>query len=168
MKNLTFFIILMSFAGCKTVKEPVSEPKVNSVYALGPSAIIYKTKSDYYNLVPVTLSEDRSKIIAYPHPSDLRKGDGLAKPTVLADGYLLDNRGINQNVAFLRYTYEEYSKIKDIPSIEELYMNIIDKDPLLEICNCGLKSSYKNIEEELNRLISSEKLYETCKILYKK
>ena len=35
----------------------------------GPQTIVYKTKKDYYNLVPVLLSDDKTEIISYPHLS---------------------------------------------------------------------------------------------------
>ena len=61
--------------------------------------VIYKTAKDYRNNVPVTLSDDKTTIVSYPHPTDLVLGEGLALPASLHNGYLLDNRGINRNVA---------------------------------------------------------------------
>ena len=68
--------------------------------------------------VPVLMEEGRTRILAYPAPSDLKTGDVLCLPTPLEDGYLLDNRGIGLNVAFLAYTYEEYSKFTEPPSMK--------------------------------------------------
>ena len=42
--------------------------------------IIYKTKSDYSQNVAVTLSDDKSKIISYPHPTDVFYKKKLAYP----------------------------------------------------------------------------------------
>jgi len=77
----------------------------------------------------------------------------LAYPTKLADGYLLDNRGITENVAFTSYTYEEYSRLKSAPTETELMNKIIDRNPLLEIINCGARAEYKNEIEDLNKVI---------------
>jgi hypothetical protein len=85
----------------------------------------------------------------------------LAYPTLLNDGYLLDNRGIGPNVAFLSITYEQYSKMVKTPSSSELFELIIEKDPLIEMFQCGNRSKYSEIEKELNELISSGKI-STC------
>jgi len=85
-------------------------------------------------------------------------------PTQLEKGYLLDNRGINNNVAFLNMTYEEYSKLETVSSLDKLFSIIIDKDPLVEIYNCGNKYTFKNVISDLNKLISNNEL-KRCKCL---
>lgn len=132
-------------------------------FVSGPQAIIYKTKKDYSQLVPVTLSDDKSQIVSYPHPSDLKTDDGLATPSKLNKGYWLDNRGINKNVAFLKLTYKEYAALENLPAVSEMYTMIVDKDPLVTLCDCGLRSNYKNPKKELNKLISKNKLKTKCK-----
>lgn len=110
----------------------------------GPPTFVYKTKADYSQNVPVTLSDDKTAIIAYPSPQDIYINGQLATPTSLSNGYLLDNRGINANVAFLKMTYTEYSKLKEAPLLKIMYSQIIDKDPLTELCNCGNRLQYAN------------------------
>ncbi|RYD58573.1 MAG: hypothetical protein EOP56_03025 [Sphingobacteriales bacterium] len=141
----------------------VSQNVIAQSYVTGPQAIVYKTKKDYNKLVPVTLSEDKSQIVSYPHPSDVKIDDKLATPTQLKKGYLLDNRGINKNVAFLRMTYSEYAALSAPPSTAEMYAMIVDKDPIAAMCECGLRSSYKSPKKELNKLISKKRLKTTCK-----
>ncbi|RGN31411.1 hypothetical protein [Bacteroides oleiciplenus] len=119
-----------------------------------PVVYIYKMKADYSNLVPVIMDGGRSRIVSYPHPKDLFRGKELCLPTPLVQGYWLDNRGIGPNVAFLTYTYEEYSKLPVAPSMEDLLANIADKYPLLEIHACGRRADYKDIVSELNEKIS--------------
>jgi hypothetical protein len=68
---------------------------------------------------------------------------------------LLDNRGINKNVAFLNLSYEAYSKLGTTPSPGQLMKMIADDDPLKIMYSCGIKSSYKNIEQELNSKIDA-------------
>ena len=72
------------------------------VFASGPPVLVYKTKANYNNLVPVILSDGKTEIVSYPHPKDLIKGSRFPLPFILNDGYLLDNRGIGKNVAFLK------------------------------------------------------------------
>mgnify|MGYP003290698370 CR=1 FL=1 len=117
-------------------------------YALA-HVIIYKTRADYSNLVPVTMNSERTRIVSYPAKSDIRPS---AKPVALADGWYLDKRGIGQNTVFTDYTYEAYSSLEKTPSISELMEHIIDKHPLLDLRDCGTKPL---TVDELNELIAN-------------
>ncbi len=130
----------------------------------GPKAIIYKTRADYSQLVPVTLSEDKKSVVSYPDVKDVYYRGKLATPVLLHNGWLLDNRGINQDVAFISLTYEEYAKKDNTPDANELFSLIIDKDPLTKMYECGLRSDYQDIENELNELIDAGK-FSAFKIL---
>ena len=141
MKNNFTAVAIRIFTFCGlavlfscTAGKNTSDKKNN--YAAGPSAIIYKTKNNYYDKIPVTLNE----------------------------GYLLDNRGITKNTAFLNITYEEYSKKAETPSSSEMLNLIIDKEPFLEIYDCGNRYQFKNAVEELNAAISNKELNKFKKI----
>lgn len=112
----------------------------------------------------MTLSADKDKIVSYPDIRDIYYNGKLSEPTFLADSFLLDNRGIGPQVAFLSYTYEEYSKLQATPPATDLMKMLLNKDPLVEMYQCGLRSQYTDIEKELNTLITSGKL-NTCKKL---
>jgi len=114
--------------------------------------------------VPVTLSADKSKIESYPDIKDIYYNGKFSVPTLLANGFLLDNRGIGLRVAFLSFTYEEYSKLSATPSATDLMSLLKDKDPLVEMYSCGQRSQYNDIKQELNVLITSGKL-NNCKKL---
>ncbi len=160
------FILMASFFSCSpktkvndTQKmEDQKEALGGTVVQPSPPVIIYKTKNDYYNKVPVILSDDKSKITSYPGPSDLIRNKELALPIKLNDGYLLDVRGINQNVAFLDITYGAYTKAMRVYTVQQLYDMIIDKDPLLEMYDCGNKNKYKDEVMEINTVIDEGKL----------
>ena len=79
-------------------------------------------------------------------------------------GFLLDNRGINTNTAFLSLTYEDYSKLKEVPKLTELFAMIIDKEPFTELYNCGNRYNFKDEITELNEIIKSDKLNEYKKL----
>ena len=129
-----------------------------------PPCIIYHTRADYSMHVPVMLSSDKSKIVSYPDIKDISINGKFTVPTLLDSAFLLDNRGIGLNVAFLDYTYEEYSNLGLTPSVTDLMKMLLDKDPLVDMYQCGMRSQYANIEDDLNALINSGKLY-TCKKL---
>ena len=167
MKLILSILVILNIS-CSTKKEVVQnsrEKLLEQSLISEPPVLVYKTKRNYNNLVPILLSDDGKTIISYPHPKDLIVGSGYPLPTILNDGYLIDNRGIGRNVAFLSITYEEYSKLENVPSIEELYKLIIDKDPLIELCNCGTKTNFTNIEKEINYMISNNKLKRICKLI---
>jgi hypothetical protein len=70
------------------------------------------TKKNYDKNVAIYLLEDKKHITGYPHPSDVSE---KSYPTSLKNGYLLDNRGIGTNTAFISMTYEEYAALKNVP-----------------------------------------------------
>ncbi|MBE2289542.1 MAG: hypothetical protein IAE95_08315 [Chitinophagaceae bacterium] len=131
----------------------------------GPHLIVYKTKKNYRDQVPVLLSDDKSSIISYPAPADIKAMGKKVYPTTLTSGYLIDNRGIGTNVAFLKLSYSEYAKLKTVPTVDKLYKMIKDKDPITEMCDCGLKMSFKEPQKEVNVLIKAGELRRKCKVL---
>ena len=128
-------------------------------------AIIYKTKGDYSQYVPVTLSDDGSAIAAYPAPSDVYYRGVISKPTQLANGYLLDNRGLTTHSAFVKITYDDYSKLTDVPALPELYKKIIDKNPFTEMYDLGERNQYEADGATINAIIKSGRLKEYKKLL---
>ncbi len=157
-KVLTIIVLTFTLLSCHCCKTTTNFLKESSMkrdisFVPGPQAVIYKTIKDYANLVPVIMNSEKTKIISYPAPTDVFYKGNLAKPTALKNGYLLDNRGVNENVVFLNYTYEEYSRLSEAPSMEEMLSRIAEKNPLKELINCGLRTQYKDEIKELNALI---------------
>ena len=161
MKKKTVIILLSVFTtislfSCKCQKnnEKTALQKSNdsqgSVKAIAP-VIIYKTNADFYKNVPVIMSDDKTDIVSYPDIIDVFYNGKLAYPTRLENGYLLDNRGISKNTAFLKYTYEEYSKLPATPTKDELLKMIINKNPLTELYKCNKLP--KNDMQMLNEAI---------------
>lgn len=147
-----------------TTTQPAPVSETTTMDFSGPPTTVYKTKQNYNDKVPITLSDDKAKIVAYPSPKDVFYNGNLAYPTPLAQGYLLDNRGIGKNVAFLSITYQEYSNLPQAPNLQDMYTMIIDKDPLLQMCNCGNRYKYSNPVAAMNQLISDNKLDKCQKI----
>ncbi|MCF8297942.1 MAG: hypothetical protein K9J13_10395 [Saprospiraceae bacterium] len=170
---LLLCITLINNSCCKRTNPTVTtieEIKVEDIqtqpqqsYA-GPHVLIYKTSGDYSNNVPVILSEDKTKIVSYPDIKDVYTNGKLALPEQLANGFLLDNRGINKDVAFTNYSYEEYRNLEKTPSAAELLERVIDKDPLVELYDCGVKYKYKSLVSELNELISNNQFENFIKL----
>jgi hypothetical protein len=166
--QLLLFILYIS---CKSTSETKMAPTKENIvefqpqFTAGQPVLVYKTKADYNNFVPVILSDDKASIINYPHPQDLRTGSGYPLPVFLNKGYLLDKRGIGKNVAFIKITYEDYAKLDNAPSLKTLYDLIIDNDPLTELCNCGVKSAFTDQTKQINQLIENNTLRTVCKTI---
>lgn len=158
-------VLLVACCGRKqAVERTTSATPANTVAAIAP-ALVYRTRTNLNDHVPVQLSEDRSSILAYPDPKDVRTDAGFPLPSELGGGYLLDNRGIGPNVAFLRMTYAEYAALDKAPPIAELEAAILDRDPLIELCDCGSRAGYADPVAQLGELVKNNTLTTRCKKL---
>ncbi len=151
---LLFVVLMLFVTACNTSnsrnhEQETTKPTVTKQIPAQPPLVVYKTKADYSKLVPVILSCDKTHIISYPHPKDLEQNGKFRYPTPIGDGYLLDNKGITKDVAFLEYTYEEYHSFCDTPGCDSLYWHIQDIDPLTEFLICGSRNNYDGDTERL-------------------
>ena len=136
------FILLILLTSCG------SSQYVNSSHAI----VVYKTKKNYNHNVAVTLNTDKTSIINYPDPSDIRSFRPY--PIQLKSRYLLDQRGIDSNVAFLKLSYRQYSKLKVVPEPNFILSNLIlDNDPILEFHLINQYPPNSNVKQLLNQRI---------------
>ncbi len=154
MKYSTIIILALFLVQCKPSKDTV---KTHSFKGIAP-VLVYKTRADYFNNVPIQLSDDKATIVSYPSPADLKKNQTFSTPTKLNNGYWLDNRGIGLNTAFLKLTYSQYATLPVAPSLEQLKELILDDNPFLELYHCGDKSDFQSLEKELNKHINNKTL----------
>lgn len=155
--------LLVLLCGCRSPKNTSNENNSNDTtfawqiktqpMAMAmPPIIVYKTRADYNNLIPIRLDSTGNKIESVPDPSDVHRNDGYATPTQLDNGYLIDRCGISKYSAFLDYTYEQYAALDSLPSEEELMSHIVDKRPFVEMWNCGRAQQYNDLVADLNSL----------------
>lgn len=116
-----------------------------------PMTRIYKMNGDYADLVPVTLNQARNTVVSYPAPSDLRNSE----PVRLADGFLLDRRGIGLNTVFTRWTYEDYSALLTAPAPKEILANINPDARLTELYEMPFPVGTPNAAERCDSLIKT-------------
>ena len=163
---MPILLVSVTIAGCSLMHTCICKQKSGKVldFSLGPPSIIYKTRRDYSDKVPVTLSEDRTMIISYPHPKDLYYLGQPSTPVKLRGGYLLDNRGIGVYTCFIDMTYQEFSSLDQAPDLAELDSLIIDRDPILEMYDCGNRNQYIDAECQINYLIRKNMLSKCKKI----
>ena len=147
MKGILCTILVIFLASC-------SAPKFNT-FLISDEApvIVYKTILDYTENVPVLLNDEKNRIVSYPAPADLFHEGELALPVKLSRGYLLDRRGIGANTAFTSYTFDEYSRMKAPPSLQDLNDHIIDKNPFEAMYQCGKRGDYSDLTKELKQKI---------------
>lgn len=101
------------------------------------SIYVYKMKNDYSDKVPVELSEDKSKITAYPGPNE------VDKPIALAEGcYLMGSFGSNSG--YLSLTISEYNQYEVPPGPDSLYKMLIDKDPFIRFYSRDNDKGFQN------------------------
>ena len=95
-----------------------------------PKAQVYRTNGNYNDNVPIQVADDGKTLISFPAPTDI---DNQTKPLPLADGFLLDRRGISTDSRFTTYTYADYSALQAPPSIENLLKSIIPHAMITEL-----------------------------------
>ena len=96
-----------------------------------PYARIYKTNGDYNDNVAAQFDNISGTFISYPAPSDVGK---FSTPLILVDGWLLDRRGgVAYNTVFLKWTYSEYSRLNEVPTLAELKESILTKAKVIEV-----------------------------------
>lgn len=172
MRFVLSILIVTTIASCNIGNSSLAQKSnaTSNIYQqvevnINAPVLIYKTHKDYTNLVPITLSDDGYNIISYPDPKDIAIDQKYLKPTKLKKGYLLDNRGISRNTAFINMTYESYALLKEAPSFAELKELILDRDPFSALYYCGSRSDYTYLIPELNKLIVSKKINEKFRSL---
>lgn len=149
MRPVFFFIgagILIAIASCS--KNAHREGGGDICLSTGP-IIVYKTKKDYSNNVPVQLTADKKSLISYPGRGDIRK------PVLLANGYY---SGVSGN-AYLSITLDEYADTNNKYPSDELMKYVIDADPFTEwynVCPCAYVVGRDTTS--LNRIIRHDSL----------
>ena len=138
MKYLFIAIGVLMLASCsKKTADASGEPQIKlqqtviggpQAYFI-PQATIFKMNGPYENNVAVTLNPDGS-LLYYPAPTDLTAN---SEPYNLGDGWWLNRQGIGSNSVFTKWTFDEYRKLKNTPSREEIKAAIIPGSGISEI-----------------------------------
>lgn len=134
MKKILFLLPMIMICGCSkkttTVAESTSQQPevVRMVDPIGsrPVSMVLKASAfqmtgDYSNNVAITLNNDGS-LAYFPDPSDITSA---SRPIDLGNGWWLNRQGIGPNSVFTRYTFDEYEKLPNVPTLEELKASVI-------------------------------------------
>lgn len=108
-----------------------------------PRAVIYRMNGDYSDYVHVNLTPDHSGLASYPAPTDI---SDQSVPVSLGDGWYYDRQGgISLHSAFLKYTYAEYTKLKNVGSTD-LIRDIIPGATVVQCVTTPLTYSEANAD----------------------
>ncbi len=144
------FSVAFGIICCLTQQPAIKIEKNSFAFVPAPNVIVYQLNGNWENLVPITLSKDKTKIVAYPGPADLQK---MKPPISLKYGWWLDTRGISQNTAFLSVTIDEYINWREVPSVDELMKKVKVIKPFKRIMNCGnIIVNAENVEKLKSQL----------------
>lgn len=119
---LMALVTLSTLSAChKRTADVIASAPAAPVAGELPKAVIYRTSGAYNDNVPVILGA-AGRLQSYPAPSDITAD---STPLPLADGWLLDRRGITPGAAFTRWTYAQYAALPQVPSRAQLLESII-------------------------------------------
>ncbi len=130
--------------------------------------IIYKTRAELYDHVPVLLAPDKKSVVSFPDPMDIRAASTRLLPIQLHDGYLLSAAGVNEHTAFLKLTYRQYADLQSAPSPQQLHEMVEEKNPFQALCDCGVAKNPEQIPQELNELIDKKLVKKRCRKMHAK
>lgn len=162
MKFKTSLLIATVALSGMMCKGPQKTAITGQTVSMVQPLIVYKTTADYRHNTPITLDQEGTAVAGYPAPRDLLKGTELRTPLPLADGYLMDRRGIGPSTAFISLTYQQYANLQTTPTSEELSKLIVDRHPIAEMWRCERKSSDSLNVQYSNDLINKGLLPQKC------
>ncbi len=128
-----------------------------------PATRAFKPGGDYAGNVMVTLSPDLREVISYPECNEV---DSSMAPVKLARGYYLDRGGVGPNTVFLRWTYDEYSRLPETPTPSQIIEAVIPDSHIAEIIEIPLGINYAKIHPEMADTILTKRFNEV-KTIYK-
>lgn len=166
--------IMIGVVGCKSGRDVTAVPAdatTGTTTLIGgqrpvaalPKAIVYKTNVEVDDRVPISVDEEGGTVLSYPAPTDIT---GASAPIRLADGYLLDRRGISRSSRFLQLSYEEYRSLGQVPSTEELLGRVIPEARVVEIWQLPMRlSDAVSDTASVNAIIRND--FQDCRLLYR-
>lgn len=122
---------------------------------------VYKQKADYSNKLPVGLSAGKDTILSYPGPKDVLQDTAILYPVKLFKDYWWDRIGVGTNTGYVDIELPQYTLLKEPPALEFLSSKLLEKEPYLEIWDCGTKGAITI--KEVNDMIMQDSLFKKCK-----
>lgn len=157
LNALTICLLWVQF-GCKGTKSNNAHTEIKDSdtldFTAGQPLIIYKTRANYKTRVGIELMKDDTyQVVSYPSQDDIYRSGRYAYPIELNKGYLLDQQGINQRVAFLSLSQNEYVNLDTTIDSDFVKLKILDNNPLKEMYFCGNYNQISRDSSLVDRLI---------------
>lgn len=131
-------LLILSLGACRSKREASALPDITvKDRIIGgaeagmpiPNATIFRMNGDYADNVAVTLNTDGT-LAYYPDPSDISPN---SRPTKLDNEWYLNRQGVGYGSVFTTYTFDEYSRLKQAPSQEQIMQSIIPGARVTEV-----------------------------------
>ena len=118
-----------------------------------PYATAFKMSGDYEDNVAIGMNNN-GQLTYFPAPSDISDN---SVPIDLGNGWWLNRQGIGPDAIFTKFTFKEYSDLRQVPTISELKESIIPGARVTRMVqlpyHIGEASSHiEEIKEYLNSL----------------
>ncbi len=110
-----------SGADSATISPVPVEPIASKPLGMVLKASAFRMTGDYSDNVAITI-DGQGNITYYPAPTDITDN---SRPLDLGGGWWLNRQGISANSVFTRYTFDEYRKLQNTPSPQELKAAVI-------------------------------------------
>ena len=112
---------------------------------VNPNATAFRMSGDYSDNVAVTLDAN-GELVYFPAPTDIT---AYSKPISLGNGWWLNCQGLGPNSVFTKYTFAEYSSLPEVPSPQQLKMDILPGARVTEFIELPMKlnDAVNNINE---------------------
>lgn len=158
MKKILLLLPALLIAGCskknKTIEDSPTIVSAPIQVELGggemrssriPKATAFRMNGDYANHVAVNISSD-GNLTYWPAPSDITNA---SHPISLGNGWYLNRQGFAPNAVFLKYTFDQYSALKDTPTPSEIKSAIIPNSSVTQFIQLpyNINEASRNIPE---------------------
>ncbi|MCH5229914.1 MAG: hypothetical protein J1F12_07990 [Muribaculaceae bacterium] len=137
-------------------RKPLTPEAPLKVSEIIPNATAFRMSGNYSKNVGITVDKEGT-LIYFPAPTDITAD---SEPIELIDGWWLNCQGIGPNSVFIKYTFSEYAALPEVPSPEQLKMDIIPQARVTDFIELPMKitEALENPEAVKDYLKTNNKL----------
>lgn len=103
-----------------------------------PAATAFRMSGDYSDNVAITLNQE-GQLLYFPAPTDITAD---SRPIDLGNGWWLNCQGLGPNSVFTKYTFAQYSELPNVPSPNQLKLDVIPGAKVTGFIELPMKKDY--------------------------